>query len=193
MTTARHPAAVLILLGACGSRAAPSQGEAAPPSATDAAIAFVSDSARVVDAAPSPDPCALVNSADLAETCGIEGSLTTDPDEGQPGHPSCMRWVGESTSYARFGFSMNRTDAASVASNFEENTEAAERVEIVDVALGERARIKKDTRAKNTSTITLHVIRGDAYLILKQTRRNWTICTDEQLVELARRALGRLP
>jgi hypothetical protein len=67
-------------------------------------------------------------------------------------------------------------------------------VKTTSVELGDQAELVHDHTAMESATISLRVRRGADLVILRQFRPDGgeRVCTDEQLVELGRRALARL-
>jgi hypothetical protein len=176
----------VVLMFGCGSRAAPSQREAEAGPARDAAIA------RVADAAPPPEPC--LTTADLQAACATDQTLTAHADEGQAGGPLCSRSVDDRASYSRFTVTVRRTDVADATADFGGMHKTRDTVRAVPVELGDQAELEHDHTAMESETISLRVRRGADLLILRQFRPDGgaRVCTDEQLVELGRRALARL-
>jgi hypothetical protein len=162
-------ALLLLSLVACGSR------KEEPPPAPKPTVA--------PDATPV-DHCALITAEDLKTVCGFEGKLETG-DESK----GCSRHVGRGDSYDAFSFFTTRSDAAR---RFDLHPPKSERVDVDDVALGDRAVLVSDHTAMDSSTYTVHILRGDTYLGIRAFRGAHLACQPEQLVELGKIALSRL-
>lgn len=166
-------ALLLLSLVACSSRKAEPPPAPPPPPAP-----------KVASDATPVDPCALITAEDLKTVCGFEGKLDTG-DESK----GCSRHVGRGDSYDDFSFFTTRTDAAR---HFDLHPPKSERIDVKDVALGDRAILVSDHTAMDSSTYTLHILRGDTYLGLREFRGAHLACSTEKLVELGKLALSRL-
>jgi hypothetical protein len=182
--------ALVALLTACASRSSSPPRTEAPADAAPVAPVVVA----APDAAPPPpvDPCVAI--ADLfAEVCGGDAAaLTADPDEGTDGRPRCSRFAGHGPTYTPFRYLYWREDPAAARKRYDDSVPTpSDRRTIEAVALGDAADLVHDHTAKNAAErpTTLRVVRGGDYLVLVRRKGS---CSDDQLVELARRALETL-
>jgi hypothetical protein len=136
----------------------------------------------------------MLTAADVKEVCGYEGVLAKDPTEGASTGATCDRWMGSgSAEYAELSWRLWRAEAAAPPRSYEwYGRSPMATIEVAPVALGDRAEIIHDHTPMDSRPVTLRVQRGGAYLVLRMGGSRHA-CNDDELVQLAKRVLARLP